>query len=65
MAVMTNKSSEQAGNTNANNNQGAWHNREGSGSTNELPSVTEEDETNCSVQSDSSKMSNSREIIES
>ena len=69
IAVMTNKSSEQAGNTNANNNQGAWHKREGSGSTNEPPSVTEEDETNCSVaktsdQSDSSRLlSNSREEI--
>ncbi len=68
MAVMTNKT-EQAGNTNANDNQGAWHKREGSGSTNEPPSVTEEDETNCSVaktsdQSDSSRLlSNSREEL--
>ncbi len=68
MAAMTNNT-EQAGNTNANNNQGACHKREGSGSTNEPPSVTEEDETNCSVaktsdQSDSSRLlSNSREEL--
>ena len=68
MAVMTNNT-EQAGNTNANNNHEAWHKKEGSGSTNEPPSVTEEDETNCSVaktsdQSDSSRLlSNSREEI--
>ncbi len=67
IAVKTIKSSEQAGNTNANNNQRAGHKREGSGSTNEPPSVTEEDETNCGVaktsdQSDSSRLlSNSRE----